>query len=152
MKIYLDHNATTPIHPEALIAMMPFLGGQFGNTDEIERVPVVGLEFGSRQLRNNRPRRVIVEVVAGAAADERDHLGDRGEAEKRVVVAEEGFPLVVTVAPPGRPQRNEVSVGQAEFDGDDVAGCHGVSVTTATPVWLPRWSMQRKRDHDELPR
>jgi cysteine desulfurase len=29
--IYLDHAATTPLRPEALEAMLPFLGGDFGN-------------------------------------------------------------------------------------------------------------------------
>ena len=29
--IYLDHAATSPLRPEALEAMLPFLGGQFGN-------------------------------------------------------------------------------------------------------------------------
>jgi len=31
MPIYLDHAATTPLRPEALEAMLPFLGGEFGN-------------------------------------------------------------------------------------------------------------------------
>ncbi len=31
MSIYLDHAATTPLRPEALEAMLPFLGGDFGN-------------------------------------------------------------------------------------------------------------------------
>ncbi len=31
MQIYLDHAATTPLRPEALEAMLPFLGGEFGN-------------------------------------------------------------------------------------------------------------------------
>ena len=31
MPIYLDHAATTPLRPEALDAMLPFLGGEFGN-------------------------------------------------------------------------------------------------------------------------
>jgi cysteine desulfurase len=30
-RIYLDHNATTPIHPEVREAMLPFLGEHFGN-------------------------------------------------------------------------------------------------------------------------
>lgn len=30
-RIYLDHNATTPVDPEALKAMMPFLGANYGN-------------------------------------------------------------------------------------------------------------------------
>ncbi len=29
--IYLDHNATTPVSPEAVKAMMPYLKGEFGN-------------------------------------------------------------------------------------------------------------------------
>ncbi|MCC7364295.1 MAG: cysteine desulfurase [Dehalococcoidia bacterium] len=29
--IYLDHAATTPLHPRAREAMLPFLGGEFGN-------------------------------------------------------------------------------------------------------------------------
>jgi cysteine desulfurase len=31
MPIYLDHAATTPLRPEALEQMLPFLGGEFGN-------------------------------------------------------------------------------------------------------------------------
>jgi cysteine desulfurase len=31
MAIYLDHAATTPLRPEVLEAMLPFLGGTFGN-------------------------------------------------------------------------------------------------------------------------
>ncbi len=31
VQIYLDHAATTPLRPEALVAMLPFLGGEFGN-------------------------------------------------------------------------------------------------------------------------
>ena len=31
MKVYLDHNATTPLHPDVLAAMLPFLGERFGN-------------------------------------------------------------------------------------------------------------------------
>ena len=47
--IYLDHNATTPIDPEALETMMPYLKGEFGN-------PSSGYPLGSRQKRGlNRP-------------------------------------------------------------------------------------------------
>lgn len=33
--VYLDHNATTPLHPRAREAMLPFLGGEFGNPSSI---------------------------------------------------------------------------------------------------------------------
>jgi cysteine desulfurase len=34
-RIYLDHNATTPMAPEVLAAMMPYLTGEFGNASSI---------------------------------------------------------------------------------------------------------------------
>lgn len=36
--IYLDHAATTPLHPEALEAMLPFLRGRFGNPSSAHRL------------------------------------------------------------------------------------------------------------------
>jgi len=37
MAVYLDHAATTPLRPEALEAMLPFLGGIFGNPSSPHR-------------------------------------------------------------------------------------------------------------------
>lgn len=34
-RVYMDHNATTPVHPEVLEAMMPFFKDQFGNSSSI---------------------------------------------------------------------------------------------------------------------
>lgn len=34
-RIYLDHNATTPIRPEVLQIMMPYLSGEYGNASSI---------------------------------------------------------------------------------------------------------------------
>jgi cysteine desulfurase len=34
-RVYLDHNATTPVHPEVVEAMMPFFRDQFGNASSI---------------------------------------------------------------------------------------------------------------------
>jgi cysteine desulfurase len=36
--IYLDHNATTPLKPRVLEAMLPFLGNQFGNPSSLSRI------------------------------------------------------------------------------------------------------------------
>ena len=34
-RIYLDHNATTPIRPEVLSAILPYLTGEYGNASSI---------------------------------------------------------------------------------------------------------------------
>jgi cysteine desulfurase len=34
-KVYLDHNATTPTHPEVVAAMRPYLTGEFGNPSSL---------------------------------------------------------------------------------------------------------------------
>jgi len=39
--IYLDHNATTPVRPEVLEAMMPYLATEWGN-------PSSTYKFGSK--------------------------------------------------------------------------------------------------------
>src|SRR5215470_6919105 len=35
MRVYLDHNATTPVEPEVLDAMLPYLSAEFGNAASI---------------------------------------------------------------------------------------------------------------------
>lgn len=37
MHLYFDHNATTPVAPEVLDAMLPFLGSEYGNASSIHR-------------------------------------------------------------------------------------------------------------------
>ena len=37
MKVYLDHNATTPLDPQVLEAMMPYLREEFGNASSIHQ-------------------------------------------------------------------------------------------------------------------
>ncbi|MBI1956785.1 MAG: cysteine desulfurase [Acidobacteria bacterium] len=37
MKLYFDHNATTPVAPEVLEAMLPFLREEYGNASSIHR-------------------------------------------------------------------------------------------------------------------
>lgn len=36
-RIYLDHSATTPLDPRVLEAMLPYLGGQFGNPSSLHQ-------------------------------------------------------------------------------------------------------------------
>ncbi|HDR53143.1 MAG TPA: cysteine desulfurase [archaeon] len=37
MEVYLDHAATTPIHPEVLVAMQPYFTEQFGNASSLHK-------------------------------------------------------------------------------------------------------------------
>ncbi|MFC2158416.1 IscS subfamily cysteine desulfurase [Acidobacteriota bacterium] len=63
-RIYLDNNATTPLHPEALKAMLPFLESNFGNPSSIHdsgRKTREAIEQARRQvarLINCRPSRI----------------------------------------------------------------------------------------------
>jgi hypothetical protein len=67
---------------------------------------------------------VVGQVVLGRGPHERGELGDLGEREQRVVVAEEGLPVLAVLPPARSPQRDEVTRGERELDRDDVTG-HG---------------------------
>jgi len=34
-RVYLDHNASTPVHPDVLAAMLPYVSERFGNASSI---------------------------------------------------------------------------------------------------------------------
>ena len=61
--IYLDHAATTPVAPEVLEAMLPFLGDQFGNPSSI-----YGLARGARRAIDDA-RDGVAEVLGCRAAE-----------------------------------------------------------------------------------
>jgi cysteine desulfurase len=71
--IYLDHNATTPVHPEALEAMLPFLQDGFGN-------PSSGHARGRRARDAVEAARAQVAVAVGASPDEVIFTGSGTEA------------------------------------------------------------------------
>lgn len=61
--IYLDHNATTPLLPEVVDAMLPFLRSEFGN-------PSSGHPWGRRARDAVEHARERVAELLGCAADE----------------------------------------------------------------------------------
>ncbi len=61
--VYLDHNATTPIHPEVVEAMLPYLREHFGN-------PSSGHVFGQRAHAAIERAREQVGELLGCAPDE----------------------------------------------------------------------------------
>jgi len=61
--IYLDNNATTPLHPEVREAMLPFLDNQFGN-------PSAGYRLGKQARRAVETAREQVAELIGARPEE----------------------------------------------------------------------------------
>jgi cysteine desulfurase len=96
IRIYLDHNATTPVDPRVLEAMLPFLQGAFGNPSSLHW-------FGQRARAAVEEARASVaalvgaepaEIVFTASGSEADNMALRGAAAK----AKPGRRLVVTTA------------------------------------------------------
>jgi len=58
-RIYLDHNATTPMYPKVLKAMLPYFKGSFGNASSIH-------SFGQEANRAVEKAREQVALLVGA--------------------------------------------------------------------------------------
>src|SRR6185503_11193718 len=80
--IYLDHAATTPLRPEALEAMLPYLTGTFGNPSSphaLGRLARAGLDDARERIAARlraRPR----EIVLTSGGTEALNLGLKGIA------------------------------------------------------------------------
>jgi cysteine desulfurase len=62
-KVYLDHAATTPVHPKVLEAMMPYFVGKFGNPSNLHDI--------GREAKNAvEEARAKTGALIGARADE----------------------------------------------------------------------------------
>jgi cysteine desulfurase len=62
-RVYLDHNATTPVEPEVLGAMLPYLSGEYGNAASIHT-------FGQRARAAVETAREQVAALIGARPQE----------------------------------------------------------------------------------
>uniref|UniRef100_A0A831TXU3 cysteine desulfurase n=1 Tax=Geobacter metallireducens TaxID=28232 RepID=A0A831TXU3_GEOME len=80
--IYLDHNATTPVHPDVVEALLPFLQGKFGNPSSIHwagRAVKGAVEEAREQvaaLAGCEP----AEVVFTSTGTEADNMAIKGAA------------------------------------------------------------------------
>lgn len=79
-RIYLDHNATTPVRPEVREAMMPFLEESFGNPSSIHWA---GAELGAHieQARSSCARLMGAEpkeIVFTSGGSEGDNMAIKG--------------------------------------------------------------------------
>ncbi len=73
-RIYLDHAATTPLDPEVLAAMMPYLLGEFGNPSSVHG-------FGQRARGAIDEARAKVAALLGARDSEIVFTGSGTEAD-----------------------------------------------------------------------
>ena len=81
-KIYLDHNATTPVYPEVLEAMLPFYKEGFGNASSIHsfgREAKVALEE-SREKISKLLNADPLEIYFTSGGTESDNLAVKGIA------------------------------------------------------------------------
>jgi cysteine desulfurase len=73
-RIYLDHNATTPLAPEALEAMLPFLREDYGNASSLHW-------FGQRARAAAEEARAQVAALIGAEPSEVVFTGSGSESD-----------------------------------------------------------------------
>ena len=84
-RIYLDHNASTPVHPEVLAAMLPFFGEVYGNPSSVHafgraaRDAVDDARATIARFLGGRPE----EVVFTSGGTESDNFGVKGLALAR---------------------------------------------------------------------
>jgi hypothetical protein len=71
--VYLDYNATTPVDPDVLKAMLPFLQDQFGN-------PSSAHALGARAHDAVETARAEVAALIGAAPDRYRRQNGHGSA------------------------------------------------------------------------
>ncbi|MDT8441503.1 MAG: cysteine desulfurase NifS [Desulfuromonadales bacterium] len=83
MKIYLDYNATTPVRPEVLDAMLPFYRSHFGNPSSVHWA---GREVaGAVEKAREQVARLInaspAEIVFVSCGSEGDNMAIKGTAD-----------------------------------------------------------------------
>ena len=84
-RVYLDHNASTPVHPDVLAAMLPYFSESFGNPSSVHgfgREARVGLDTARERIArflDVAPE----ELVFTSGGTESDNLGVKGLAWAR---------------------------------------------------------------------
>ncbi len=81
--IYLDHNATTPVHPEVVQAMTPWLAERFGNASSLTHAPGREARDAVEEARETVARFLGAEsdeIVFTTGATESDNTALKGAA------------------------------------------------------------------------
>ena len=102
-KVYLDHNATTPVHPEVRKAIEPYLDDQFGNPSSIHwagRDVRKGVEDARQEIASFFGCQPL-EVVFTSSGTESDNLAvkgiayRKGNAGKHIITSQVEHPAVI---------------------------------------------------------
>ncbi len=81
-RVYLDHNASTPVHPDVVIEMLPYLAERFGNPSSVHgfgREARDGVDQ-ARERVASLLRVAPEEIVFTSGGTESDNLGIKGLA------------------------------------------------------------------------
>ena len=84
-QVYLDHNASTPVHPEVVDAMLPYFSERFGNPSSVHgfgRAAREGLESAREQIAHFL-RVGKEEIVFTSGGTESDNMAVKGVALAR---------------------------------------------------------------------
>ena len=84
-KVYLDHNASTPVHPDVIQAMLPYFGERFGNPSSVHgfgREARDGMETAREQVSRFLKVRKE-EIVFTSGGTESDNMAIKGIAHAR---------------------------------------------------------------------
>jgi len=102
-KVYLDHNATTPVHPEVRKAVEPYLDDQFGNPSSIHwagRDVRKGVEDARQEIASFFGCQPL-ELVFTSSGTESDNLAikgiayRKGNAGKHIITSQVEHPAVI---------------------------------------------------------
>lgn len=85
-RIYLDHNATTPVHPAVLEAMLPYFGAEFGNPSSVH-------QFGQRASHAIEQARGSMAALIGARSSEIVFTSGGTEADNAAIFGIVGHAL-----------------------------------------------------------
>src|SRR5215469_16408786 len=77
-RVYFDHNATTPVEPEVLEVMLPFLSGEYGNAASIHT-------FGQKARAAVETARERVAALIGARPQEIVFTSGGTEADNHAI-------------------------------------------------------------------
>lgn len=128
--IYLDHNATTPLLPEVVEAMLPYLRDHFGN-------PSSGHALGRRAREAVEAARARVAALLGAAPDEIVFTSGGTEANN----------LAIRGATAARPDRRHLVTSLIEHPAT-AEPCRALEAEGWTVAWLPIDASGRVRPDD----